>query len=71
MISDVMEDRLCIAAKPHEVFIAHAGQMLRQRRLAQPHLGTQGHDTHFTECPPFGGYKPDPNSLFLTFDLTG
>ena len=20
----------------------------------------------FTECPPFGDYKPDPNSLFLT-----
>ncbi|WP_421693762.1 GNAT family N-acetyltransferase [Aestuariivirga sp.] len=20
----------------------------------------------FTECPPFGGYTPDPNSLFLT-----
>lgn len=25
----------------------------------------------FTACPPFGDYKPDPNSLFLTLDLTG
>ena len=24
----------------------------------------------FTECPPFGDYQPDPNSLFLTCDLT-
>ncbi len=23
----------------------------------------------FTECPPFGNYKPDPNSLFLTLDI--
>ena len=23
----------------------------------------------FHECPPFGSYKPDPNSLFLTLDL--
>ena len=23
----------------------------------------------FTECPPFGDYKPDPNSLFLTRTL--
>lgn len=24
----------------------------------------------FTECPPFCDYKPDPNSVFLTRDLT-
>ena len=23
----------------------------------------------FRDCPPFGDYKPDPNSLFLTLDL--
>ena len=23
----------------------------------------------FSDCPPFGDYKPDPNSLFLTLDL--
>ena len=23
----------------------------------------------FTECPPFGDYRPDPNSLFLTLDI--
>ena len=23
----------------------------------------------FTECPPFGDYKPDPNSLFFTLDI--
>ena len=23
----------------------------------------------FVECPPFGDYRPDPNSLFLTLDL--
>ena len=23
----------------------------------------------FVDCPPFGSYKPDPNSLFLTFVL--
>lgn len=23
----------------------------------------------FVDCPPFGDYKPDPNSLFLTLDL--
>lgn len=23
----------------------------------------------FTECPPFGSYRPDPNSVFLTLDL--
>ena len=23
----------------------------------------------FGDCPPFGDYKPDPNSLFLTLDL--
>ena len=23
----------------------------------------------FSECPPFGDYKPDPNSLFLTLTL--
>ena len=26
--------------------------------------------THgFTECPPFGDYKPDPNSVFLTLPM--
>jgi putative acetyltransferase len=24
----------------------------------------------FVDCPPFGDYKPDPNSSFLTLDLT-
>lgn len=24
----------------------------------------------FVDCPPFGDYRPDPNSLFLTLDLT-
>lgn len=24
----------------------------------------------FTECPPFGDYRPDPNSLFLTRDIS-
>lgn len=24
----------------------------------------------FTECPPFADYVPDPNSVFLTLDLT-
>ena len=23
----------------------------------------------FVECPPFGGYVPDPNSVFMTLDL--
>jgi putative acetyltransferase len=23
----------------------------------------------FVECPPFGDYKPDPNSIFMTLDL--
>ena len=23
----------------------------------------------FSDCPPFGDYKPDPNSLFLTLDF--
>ena len=23
----------------------------------------------FTECPPFGEYRADPNSVFMTFDL--
>jgi putative acetyltransferase len=23
----------------------------------------------FTDCPPFGAYRPDPNSLFLTLEL--
>lgn len=23
----------------------------------------------FTDCPPFGDYRPDPNSLFMTLDL--
>jgi putative acetyltransferase len=23
----------------------------------------------FVICPPFGGYKPDPNSVFMTLDL--
>lgn len=23
----------------------------------------------FVDCPPFGGYRPDPNSVFLTLDL--
>ena len=23
----------------------------------------------FTECPPFGSYRPDPNSLFLTREI--
>ena len=23
----------------------------------------------FTECPPFGDYRPDPNSVFLSLDL--
>ncbi len=25
----------------------------------------------FTECAPFVGYRPDPNSVFLTLDLAG
>lgn len=25
----------------------------------------------FTDCPPFGDYKPDPNSRFMTVDLLG
>jgi len=25
----------------------------------------------FAECPPFGDYKPDPNSVFMTLDLRG
>ena len=24
----------------------------------------------FTECPPFGDYVPDPNSVFMTLELT-
>lgn len=24
----------------------------------------------FVDCPPFGGYRPDPNSVFLTRDLS-
>jgi putative acetyltransferase len=24
----------------------------------------------FVECPPFGGYRPDPNSVFMTKTLT-
>ena len=24
----------------------------------------------FVECPPFGGYRPDPNSVFMTKKLT-
>ena len=24
----------------------------------------------FTECPPFGDYRPDPNSVFLTRDIS-
>jgi len=23
----------------------------------------------FVECPPFGDYAPDPNSIFMTLDL--
>jgi putative acetyltransferase len=23
----------------------------------------------FVECPPFGSYLPDPNSVFMTLDL--
>jgi putative acetyltransferase len=23
----------------------------------------------FVDCPPFGDYKPDPNSVFLTLEL--
>jgi putative acetyltransferase len=23
----------------------------------------------FTECPPFGDYDPDPNSVFMTLEL--
>jgi len=25
----------------------------------------------FVECPPFGDYRPDPNSVFMTLDLVG
>ncbi|MBL6749602.1 MAG: GNAT family N-acetyltransferase [Nevskia sp.] len=25
----------------------------------------------FAECPPFGDYLPDPNSVFMTLDLSG
>lgn len=25
----------------------------------------------FVECPPFGAYRPDPNSVFMTLDLRG
>ena len=25
----------------------------------------------FVECPPFAGYRPDPNSLFMALDLKG
>ena len=25
----------------------------------------------FTECPPFGDYRPDPNSVFMSLDLSG
>jgi putative acetyltransferase len=25
----------------------------------------------FVECPPFGDYGPDPNSVFMTLDLRG
>jgi len=25
----------------------------------------------FTACPPFGDYKPDPNSVFMTLDIVG
>jgi putative acetyltransferase len=25
----------------------------------------------FVECPPFAGYVPDPNSVFMTLDLRG
>lgn len=25
----------------------------------------------FVECPPFAAYRPDPNSVFMTLDLTG
>ena len=25
----------------------------------------------FVECPPFGEYRPDPNSVFMTIDLRG
>jgi putative acetyltransferase len=25
----------------------------------------------FTECEPFGSYSPDPNSVFMTFNLAG
>jgi putative acetyltransferase len=25
----------------------------------------------FVECPPFGDYRPDPNSVFMTLDLGG
>ncbi|HEY1847644.1 MAG TPA: hypothetical protein VGG37_00500 [Opitutaceae bacterium] len=23
----------------------------------------------FVECPPFGDYRPDPNSIFMTLEL--
>lgn len=25
----------------------------------------------FTSCPPFGNYRPDPNSVFMTLDIAG
>jgi putative acetyltransferase len=25
----------------------------------------------FVECPPFGAYRPDPNSMFMTLELGG
>lgn len=27
-------------------------------------------DNGFVDCPPFGDYRPDPNSVFLTLDLS-
>lgn len=60
--------------------LAHVIATARAQRMARLCLETGSWDCFgpsralcarhgFVECPPFGAYTPDPNSVFVTLDL--
>ncbi|MGL4325147.1 MAG: GNAT family N-acetyltransferase [Beijerinckiaceae bacterium] len=62
--------------------LAHIMATARDRDYARLYLETGSFDYFrpaaalyrkhgFKDCPPFAGYRPDPNSLFMMCDLTG
>ena len=46
-IGDAVPEGLAVAAKGHDVLVAHLCQMLRQRRLAEADRADQRADGHF------------------------